>query len=306
MKGKRILVTGSSGSIGTALCEKLISEGYDVIPVDWKTNKWNEQINAKTLHLDLRDVKIVKDLPEADIVVHLAANARVHDLLIKPSLATDNILSTLNILEYARQRKIPGLIFASSREVYGDAVKPSYQESDARIENCVSAYAASKIAGEALVHSYRKCHGVNAVILRLSNVYGRYDEYDRVIPQFIRKMLIGEDVMVFGSDKILDFLYIDDAVKALHLCIEKFDSVHGNTLNIGTGRGVKLIKIAELIRTALQCESRIITDENRKGELTHYVADISMAKKILDFVPDTSVEEGVEKSIKWYRSMLKR
>ncbi len=188
---KKILITGSSGTIGTKLGEKLLNLGYEIIGVDWKTNKWHKNLEKRTIHLDLRNKNLVlKKLPnKVDLIIHLAANARVYELVKNPDLARDNMITTYNILEYARINKIKNILFASSREVYGNTKKAKHKEEDVKIENCESPYSASKIAGEALIHSYHKCFGINYVITRFSNVYGMYDESDRAIPLFIRKQL---------------------------------------------------------------------------------------------------------------------
>ena len=298
-KVKTILITGSSGSIGTAICKKLISEGHDVIPLDLLKNKWDENINNKTVSLDLRDSDSIRKIPKADFVIHLAANSRVPDSVIDPNLAKDNFLTTFNMLEYSRLNKVP-FIFASSREVYGDGVKQSYQEDDVLLENCSSPYGASKIAGESLINAYSKCYKLEAVIVRFSNVYGRYDEYDRVVPTFIRKMLKNEDITIFNGDKVLDFLYIDDAAKALSLCISNFDVAKGKVFNIGTGKGTKLIELAKLIRAATNTKSNVRLQENRIGEVVHFIANISKAQKVLNFSPSTDITEGIKKAVEWY------
>jgi len=298
---KRVIVTGSSGMIGTALCEALIPLGYDIIPVDFKPNKWNKDLDKKTILVDLRDSDKVKNIPhDADIIVHLAANARVYDLVVDPSLARDNFTTTFNTLEFARQHKIPRFIFASSREVYGNSEKLVHAEGDVHVDDCESPYTASKIAGEALVQSYRRCYGINSIIVRFSNVYGKYDESDRLIPLFIRKTLKNEELVVFGKDKNLDFTFIDDTVAGVVLCVQKFDSAHGNTFNIATGKGVKIVDFAELLLKVLNRKNAVRITDNRPGEVVQYVADISLAKKILGFNPKISFEEGLQKTLAWY------
>jgi nucleoside-diphosphate-sugar epimerase len=298
---KKILITGSSGTIGTRLGEKLLNLGYEIIGVDWKINKWHRNLEKRTIHLDLRNKNLVlKKLPKkVDLIIHLAANARVYELVKNPDLARDNMITTYNILEYARINKVKNIIFASSREVYGNTKKAKHKEEDVRIENCESPYSASKISGEALIHSYHKCFGTNYVIIRFSNVYGMYDESDRVIPLFIRKAIKNENLVVFGKDKILDFTYIDDAVEGAIKIIQKFDKIKNNTFNIATGKGTKILFVAQLIKKFLDSKSRIIIKQNRPGEVVKYIADISKAKKLLNYEPRTDIIEGVKKTIEW-------
>lgn len=300
---KKILITGSSGTIGTRLGEKLLNLGYEIIGVDWKTNKWHKNLEKRTIHLDLRNKNLVlKKLPnKVDLIIHLAANARVYELVKNPDLARDNMITTYNILEYARINKIKNILFASSREVYGNTKKAKHKEEDVKIENCESPYSASKIVGEALIHSYHKCFGINYVITRLSNVYGMYDESDRVIPLFTRKAIKNENLVVFGKDKILDFTYIDDAVEGVVKVIQRFNKVKNNIFNIATGKGTKILFVAQLIKKFLNSKSRIIIKRNRPGEVVKYIADISKAKKLSNYEPKTNIIEGIKKTIEWYK-----
>src|SRR3989338_5730538 len=187
LRQMRILVTGSSGTIGTRLCEKLLEQGHDIVGVDWKKNRCKPEMDIRTIIADLRDEKNLAALPtDSDAVVHLAANARVYELVKDPDRARDNFLSTYNVVEFVRKNKIPRLIFASSREVYGNAERETYAEDMVKIDLCESPYTATKMAGEALIHAYRRCYGLKTGILRFRNVYGAYDDSDRIVPLFIR------------------------------------------------------------------------------------------------------------------------
>src|SRR3989344_8426585 len=300
MVGK-IMVTGSSGTIGTRLCEKLIEKNYDVQGVDKRKNAWNKKINAITTIADLTDEKQIKKLSaDADIVVHLAANARVYNLVIEPQGALENISMLFNMLEFCRKNKIKKFIFASSREVYGNSQNMVYKEDDAKISASESPYSASKVAGEALVNSYKHCYGIDFIITRFSNVYGMYDDSDRVVPLFIRFTRQGKDLMVFGEHKELDFTYIDDTVQGIICCIEKFDGAKNEAYNIATGKGVKIIDCAKMIQKRLNSSSKIPVGNNRTGEVVRFVADISKAKKALSFEPTIGFEEGLARTIEWY------
>lgn len=297
----RILVTGSSGTIGTRLCEMLIEKGHDVVGVDWKPNKWKPELNALTTIADVRDEKNLASLPtNVDAVIHLAANARVYELVKDPDRARDNFLSTYNIVEFVRKQKIPHLIFASSREVYGNAGQETYAEDMVKIDLCESPYTATKMAGEALIHAYQRCYGVKTVILRFSNVYGAYDDSDRIVPLFIRLARKNEPMVIFGEGKCLDFTYIDDTTAGIILALEKFDAVNGETFNIALGEGSTLTALAQQIKELTGSSSPISFAPARVGEVTQYVADISKAKKMLGFDPKISFEEGIQKAVEWY------
>jgi nucleoside-diphosphate-sugar epimerase len=195
-------------------------------------------------------------------------------------------------------------MFASSREVYGNSEKIKHHEDEAYVKNCESPYTASKIAGEALVHSYHECYGIGFVILRFSNVYGMYDESDRVIPLFIKNAKEGNDIIVFGKDKLLDFTYIDDTVTGIIRCIEEFDNIQDNVFNIAYGEGVSIMEVATMIRDKINQNVNVIIEENRTGEVVRYIADITKAKQILDYNPKIDIIEGVSRSIDWYSKEL--
>jgi nucleoside-diphosphate-sugar epimerase len=234
------------------------------------------------------------------MVIHLAANARVYNLVLDPKLARDNFEMLFNILEFCKNHSIRNFIFSSSREVYGNAKTAIHAETDVCIDHCESPYTATKIGGEALVHAYHQCYGIDFIITRFSNVYGMYDTSDRVIPLFIRLTLNDQDLVVFGEDKLLDFTYIDDTIAGVIKCIERFPVVKNNTFNLAYGRSVPVIEVAYLIRNSMNGKNTIVIKENRKGEVIRSAIDITKAKKHLEYEPVVPIEEGVLRSIRWY------
>lgn len=303
---EKILVTGSSGTIGTRLCEKLLDENIKLSGVDRKPNKWNQEIDNLTYSIDLCEEKQIQDeLPkDIDILVHLAANARVYKLVKQPKLARENFTSLFNILEFARKTDVDRFIFASSREVYGNRDQIFHSEEEAFVKNCESPYTSSKIGGEALVHSYQRCYDIYFSILRFSNVYGMYDDSDRVIPLFIKRAREGKDLIVYGEEKLLDLTYIDDAVNGIIKCIKNREKAKNETFNIASGEGHTILELAQLIKSEVNGDSEIIIESSRTGEVLKFVADISKAERILDYEPKTGFEEGIKKSVEWYLDNL--
>jgi nucleoside-diphosphate-sugar epimerase len=294
---KNILVTGSSGTIGTALCESLLTQGYKITGVDIRHNKL-------TIIGDLRKANFHTALKQdVDLIIHLAANARVYDLVERPKLARDNFLMVFNVLEFARANSIKRLMFASSREVYGNSENAYRAENDLSVSNCESPYSATKLAGEALFHSYFYCYDIGSVILRFSNVYGKYDDSNRVIPVFMRRSMQHKNLIVFGEHKMLDFTYIDDCIKGIERVIENFDQVRGNTFNIATGKGTSIMQVADMIKDKTGSNSRIIIKESRTGEVTNFIADITKAKRLLGYNPKISIQEGIKRSFEWYKDI---
>ncbi len=310
----KILVTGSSGTIGTRLCEKLLERGEEVFGLDWLPNKWQPEINKLTTIVDLRDADALKaqsshlrqgyggqaKLKACEVIVHLAANARVYELVEHPDRARDNFLTVFNTLEFARQQGIKRFVFASSRESYGNIGAEKYSEDMVRVENCESPYTASKIGGEALVEAYRRCYGIDQITFRFSNVYGMYDDSIRVVPLFIRLARENKPLTVFGKDKCLDFTYIDDTITGILAALDRFDAAKNDTYNLAYGEGTTIVQLAEDVKRLLQSSSDITIGNSRTGEVIRYIADISKARKKLDYDPKTPFAEGIKKAVEWY------
>ena len=298
----KILITGSSGTIGTRLFEHLLPK-HEVVGTDVIRNKWQPQLNTRTIRLDLRKGKALDSLPtDFDLVIHLAANARVYELVKDPQRALDNIVINFNVLEFMRRNSIGKIVFASSRETYGNIMgEKAIAEDMVRLENCESPYSASKVTGEALTHAYSRVYGMDFVIVRFSNIYGMYDDSDRVIPLWLRQCSKNEDIIVYGKEKVLDFTYIDDAVAAVTSIIDRFAKVKGNTFNIASGKGVNLLSIARRIKELLKASSHIIKANNRPGEVWKFEADISRARRLLNYKPKIDIEEGLKKTAAWYQ-----
>lgn len=297
----KILITGSSGTIGTRLFEKLLAEKYNVIGFDRKPNFWNKNLDGLTIKGDLLKKQDFKKIPKnTDIIIHLAANTRVYNLVLDNDLALENIITAYNVLEFARENKIKKIIFSSSREVYGNRKKIIAEEGNVDIDICESSYAASKISDEALIHAYSRCFGIDYVILRFSNVYGMYDRSDRLVPLIIENLRGNKDVFVFGKDKILDFTYVDDCVTGIILACKKFDKTKNNIFNVASGKGINLFEFIKIIKNQLKSKSRLIMKKNRTGEVVKFTADISKAKKELGYKPKFKIKEGINLAINWY------
>ena len=306
----RILITGSSGQIGTNLGLRLQEEGHFVFGVDKRPNTWTSEI--ETLLQDLSQpyknfkngIGHVDYPPDLDCVVHLAAHAKVHELVEQPDRALENITMTYNVLEFCRQNKLP-VIFSSSREVYGDIHRYITEESYADFAFTESPYSASKISGEALIYSYAQCYNLRYLVFRFSNVYGRYDNdlerMERVIPLFIRKIQQGEPITIYGENKVLDFTYVDDCVtgvmRGIDLLVTRRDA--NQTINLAYGQGNSLVKMAEYIAEALGQTPDITIEPSRVGEVTHYVANIGKARALLDYTPQTPLREGIQQAVAW-------
>ncbi len=305
---KRILVTGSSGTVGTALVQALDDAGYGVTPIDIRHSIWDAKIDRRTIIHDLRKpLDKLRLRYKPDLIIHLAANARVHDSVVKPQMAFDNHLMTYNVLEYARIKSVEKVLFTSSREVYGETnARSRIREDNTHVSRMKAPYTASKFASEALVHSYHDCYGIKPVIVRLSNVYGRYDVSERVIPLFMYYAKRNRELCVFGKEKKLDFTFIDDCTDGLIRIVRRFDRVAGMTFNISCGKGERLIDLARMVVDTVGSSSKITTTDKRVGEISSFIGHISQAKQKLDYRPKVSLHEGLTATAEWYFEAMKR
>lgn len=315
----RVLITGSSGQIGTNLALRLLAEGHAVVGVDIRANPWTQDVRTQVVDLRLGSGPLQDAVADEgiEVVVHLAAHAKVYELVEHPERALENIDMTFAALELARVRQVP-FVFGSSREVYGEIVKireeRATNESDADFMAAESPYSASKIAGEALMASYGHCYGLPYVVFRFSNVYGRYDNdlerLERVVPLFIERLRRGEPITIFGKEKVLDFTYVDDCVAGVSAGISKLvgGEIGSGTINLATGEGCALTELVDCIAEALkergelQREPQVTYEPSRPGEVTRYVANIRLAQRLLSYRPQTPLREGIRKAIDWQAS----
>ncbi len=304
----RVLITGSSGQIGVNVGLALQSRGDKVLGIDNRVNTWTDRLT--TVICDLCDCT-PGELPvegRFDVVLHLAAHAKVFELVEHPVRALANLKMSFNVLEYCRLTATP-IIFGSSREVYGDIHHHITEESEADFVVAESPYSASKIAGEAYIYSYAQCYGLPCLVYRFSNVYGRFDcdidRMERVIPLFIERIANEQGIVVFGPEKVLDFTYVDDCVDGI---LRGIDAVVGGrvkreTINLACGQGSTLVDLVNLIGLVLRKKPRVTYEPTRAGEVTRYVADLAKARELLGYQPKTPLTGGVPLAIEWQRSI---
>lgn len=304
----RILITGSSGQIGTNIGLALQQRGDQVQGIDSRDNTWTGEIPTVVCDLCACQPGELPVEGKFDAVLHLAAHAKVFELVEHPVRAMENMRMGFSVLEYCRKANTP-IVFGSSREVYGDIHRHITEESEADFVVAESPYSASKIAGEAYVYSYAECYGLPCLVFRFSNVYGRYDcdieRLERVVPLFIDRIARDQPIVVYGREKVLDFTYIDDGVDGVLRGIDAVVAgrIRRETINLAYGQGATLVDLVNLIGLALGRAPRVTYQPTRAGEVTRYVADLTKARQVLGYQPQTPLTAGVPLAIAWQRSI---
>lgn len=304
----RVLITGSSGQIGTNLGLVLLEGGHTVVGLDNRPNKWTDAIDTHLVDL----VAVARGQQEwappwsPDCILHLGAYAKVYEVTLSPSKALENVEMTFAALELARTTVCP-IILASSREVYGDVLRHVTDETLADFVIAESPYSASKIGSEAFVYSYARCYSLPTLVFRFSNVYGRFDNdldrMERVIPLFVRRIARKEPITVFGRSKVLDFTYVDDCVRGVLGGIEALttERVVNETINLAYGQGWTLFDLVNLIELSVGEKADVTYEPSRVGEVTRYVADISKARQLLGYDPQVPLSLGIPTYVDWCR-----
>jgi len=306
----QIVITGSSGQIGTNLALTLMKRGRRVVGLDKRPNSWTRDVETRMVDLAAvaRGQASFELPPRTDVIVHLAAHAKVHELVLNPAKALENMEMVAAALEMARRSKTP-IIFGSSREVYGDIQHHVTNETMTDFVVAKSPYSASKIAGEALVSSYAHCYGLPTLVFRFSNVYGRFnndlERMERVIPLFVRRIYDGRPIKIYGPTKTLDFTYVDDCVSGILAGIDALleGRVVNQTFNLASGQGQTLSDLVALIELGIGRKAQAIFEEARPGEVTRYIADLTKATEQLGYRTQTPLAAGIVKYLEWLRAI---
>jgi nucleoside-diphosphate-sugar epimerase len=301
--GGKILVTGGAGFIGSHLVPLLLEKGYSVTVFDNLSTGKKGNLYAVLRHPNFGfvrgDIRKPAELREAmkdvDVVVHLAALIDVSASVANPTLTHEvNVTGTLNVLHQAAKEGVRRLVFASSTAVYGDAKKLPVKESEPL--RPISPYAASKAAAEAYCCAYAGCFGLDAVALRLFNVYGPKNEnspYSGVITKFLMQAVRGEALTVQGDgEQTRDFIYVSDVANALSLALEAKD-VSGEVFNVCTGMPISINRLADAVGKATGKTLQVTYGPARVGDIRFSYGDGSKAAQKLGFTSKVSIVDGL-------------
>ncbi len=307
---KTYLVTGGAGFIGSHIAENLIGKGHNVRILDNFLTGKRENIEpfldaVDLFEGDIRDPEACRKAVEgADHVLHQAALASVPRSIEEPLRTNDiNVTGTLNMLLAARDAGVTSFVQASSSSVYGDG--PELPQREGTEGKTLSPYALSKRINEEYGRIFHDLYGMKTVSLRYFNVFGpRQDpssQYAAVIPLFITKVLRGETPVIYGDgEQSRDFTYVGNVVEANILAAESERS-GGRVLNIACGLPLTVNSLLEAVSAAVGTKVAPLRSAPRPGDIKHSYADISLAKEVLKFEPVVLFEEGLKRTLAWYR-----
>jgi UDP-glucose 4-epimerase len=307
------LITGIGGFIGSSLARALLSRGQQVRGVDNFSTGNRDNLADILDRIDFREADILdldamhKASARVDFVLHQAAIPSVPKSVLDPLGSNRaNIDGTVNVLVAARDAKVKRVIYAASSSAYGDT--PTLPKHEDMKPDPISPYAVAKLASEHYLLSFYRCYQLETVALRYFNVFGpRQDPssaYSGVLAKFISQMLRGEQPTILGDgEQSRDFTYIDNAVEAnLLACTVPAAQAAGQVFNIATGRRVTLNETFKLLQTLTSYAGSPAYGPERSGDIKHSLADISSAQAALGYKPSVDFEEGLRRTVEWYRS----
>lgn len=311
-----ILITGGAGFIGSNLADKLIltdnvivvdnfNDYYSPVIKEKNISKIKENKKYKLYRYDLKnkkDIAQIFDENKIDVVVHLAACAGVRASIQNPKMFVDNnITATINLLEVMKDYNVKKLIFASSSSVYGNNSAKIFSE-DLDVSNPISPYAATKLACEQFIYTYSKLYDIQSICLRFFTVFGRRQRPDLAIAKFIKLINQDERIQLYGDGTTLrDYTYIDDIINGIVSSINYSDTKY-EIINLGAGNPICLIDVVKTIEKVLNKKAEIDWLPMQDGDVFKTYADISKAKKLLNYTPKTKFMDGIELYVKWLNS----
>ncbi len=311
-----ILVTGVAGFIGSHIAEKLLIDGKTVIgidnlndyyPVEYKKDNLRilEQHSDFKFHkLDLSDFNSLKQVFEdnkIDYVAHLAARAGVRPSIKDPFIYEQtNVKGTLNLLSLSASSEVKNFVLSSSSSVYGNSKEVPFKENDSATDLPISPYAATKKASEVLAYTFHHLYKLNVNVIRPFTVYGPRGRPDMAPWLFLSAAIKGEQIKKFGEgDTRRDYTYIDDFVKGF---ISAINTPLGYEIfNLGNSKTVSLNEAIETIEKVADKKLDILQIEKQPGDVDLTYADISKARELLNYNPETSFEEGMSKFAQWFK-----
>jgi len=306
------LITGIAGFIGSSLARGVLAQGDQVRGIDNLSTGNRANLADIAGQVDFREADMLDmDAVRAacmgvDYIFHEAAIPSVPKSVIDPLGSNRaNVDATVNVLVAAKDAKVKRVVYAASSSAYGDT--PTLPKREDMSPNPISPYAVAKLASEYYMTSFYRCYGLETVCLRYFNIFGpRQDPsspYSGVLAKFITQMLQGETPTILGDGKqSRDFTYIDNAVNANLLAAKApAAEVAGQVFNVATGRRVDLNETFATLKQIIGFQGEVKYGPERAGDVKHSLADMTRAEKHLGYKPTVNFEEGLKRTIDWYR-----
>ena len=306
------LITGIAGFIGSSIARELVSRGEKVRGVDNFSTGNRANLEGIKDRIDFREADILdleamhRACAGVDFVLHQAAIPSVPKSVLDPLGSNRaNVDGTVNVLVAARDAKVKRVVYAASSSAYGDT--PTLPKHEAMTPDPISPYAVAKLASEHYMISFYRCYGLETVCLRYFNIFGpRQDPsspYSGVLAKFITQMLRGEQPTMNGDgEQSRDFTYIDNAVAAnLLACTAPAEKAAGQVFNVATARRVTLNETFRALQKLTSFTGQPNYGPERGGDIKHSLADISKAQAGLGYEPKVDFEEGLRRTVDWYR-----
>jgi UDP-glucose 4-epimerase len=310
IEGKRVLVTGGAGFVGSHLVDLLAARSNQVTVLDdmsvGTTENLSQSPKVTLLKADVRDrASLEAAVKESDVIFHLAVVCLRVSIPDPMASHLVNDLGTLNLLLAARESQVQRFVYVSSSEVYGSARRVPMDEEHPL--NPTTPYAAGKLAGESYALSFHRTYGLPATVVRPFNIYGPREHADgpsgEVIPRFVARALAEKPLVVFGDGlQTRDFTWVGDTVRGIVMAAE-CDELVGDCVNIACGREVRILDIARLVRELVGTRSPIQHQAERPGDVRRHIAGVERARSLLGFAANVSIEEGLARYVNWVRSL---
>lgn len=309
----KYLVTGGAGFIGSNIVYELLARGENVRVLDNFSTGKRENIfpildKIDLIEGDIRSYHIVRDAVEGmDYVLHQAALPSVPRSIRDPITTNEvNVEGTLNMLDAAKNAKVKRFVYASSSSVYGDS--PVLPKQEEMLSNPLSPYAVSKLSGEHYCQVFTKVYGLETICLRYFNVFGpRQDpqsQYAAVIPKFVQMILSDKSPTVYGDgEQSRDFTFVANVVDANLKAAVADDEAVGRVFNIACGQRTTINQLVQSINDVLDKNLAAVYHPERLGDVKHSLADITFAKKYLNYIPGVDFETGLRNTIDWYQNL---
>lgn len=310
----KVLITGGAGFIGCHLSRRFIEKGHEVTVVDMLHPYYSIERKRKQLQfveeagpfsffsfnlLDEAKTRQLFEETKPECVIHLAAIPGVMLSLEQPLEYVDyDVKATINVLKCAGETGVKRVVFASSSSVYGNAHAGPVKEEMATGQ-VISPYAAAKYSAESFCHAYHHLYGFQLTILRFFTVYGPWGRPDMAMAKFIQSAMKEEPILLYGKKTTRDYTYIEDIIDGIEASV--FHEHEFETFNLGSSHPVAIERFVEILSSSFP-HLKSIQKEKRAGDVVHTWADVSKARQLLGYKPKVTIEEGIERTIHWFKT----